>query len=458
MDTKKFFVRLFSENWHRLETIFVILVSTLVLSLYFLSDIKISEIDLYTLIFILFLCLLIFFVWLKFVIIPKNKTGHVGIVISIDSENEEERRVIESDLIRAMVSAFDDSKCHVKFKIIQLPPWHASRISDADAARIYLKKCRAHLLIYGIAKERVVNKKPSHFIKIRQIAAHAPIDISMSKSISDEMSSVMPGNILVDRENELIGLEITSLWIAEAAKYFIAIASMASQNFDLSESLLVDLKSSKFLARVDGSPAIPKLRQLVIFRLADVYFLKSRNAHNRWRKSRLISDLDETYLYIEKSYLTDQRYIYNYRLGKAIWHFCRQNNVNSAVIEIDKCRGSVDASWRYSLAFLESFNGNLDRAIDIYNKAFKRPAQPHVLFEVEEFITWVLGNNPEKYQLYFCLGLINMKGKHDKLLAIKDFQIFLEKCEANKHEKARRLVNQYVQQLKREIELGNDCE
>jgi len=146
---------------------------------------------------------------------------------------------------------------------------------------------------------------------------------------------------------------------------------------------------------------------------------------------------------------------YRYHLGKAIWHFARHRDLASALSEINKCRGSSDATWRYSAAFLESYRGDLTTASRIYEKAFTRPVDQLVPFEVEEFIQWVLQIEPDKVQLYYCLGLINLKMKHDLELALTDFRRFLEASEGMANfARARSEASQYIEQI--EARLGHD--
>ena len=69
---------------------------------------------------------------------------------------------------------------------------------------------------------------------------------------------------------------------------------------------------------------------------------------------------------------------------------------------------------------------------------------PEISFELEEFIDWALANEPDKYQLHFCLGLINLKLKNDALTATKDFERFLTKLETDKYPELKVLAQRYI--------------
>jgi tetratricopeptide (TPR) repeat protein len=366
------------------------------------------------------------------------------------------RQKIQSDFIGALQNVLDDSNDLVRFDFVVIPKWHAEKIVDSDMAAKYARKCRAHFLVFGSAKVRSLNGQEFHVLRLRQLVVHSPISTDMSKQFSKEMSDVFSGNINVSRENDLLGLEVTSVWLAEAAKYFIAVAAFVSGDLHLSQAFLENLRNSKHLAGgVKNIPGVAKLRQLVPLRLYDVYRSKARYAHAIWRTTREPNNLEEMNENIEK-YNKIIPESYEYLLMKAIWYFVIQRDVTNALSLLNTCRGFSDATWRYSVAFLEAYRGNMDDAIRLYEKAFTRPTNQSVPFEVEEFISWVLEIEQDKYQLYFLLGLLNMKAKGDLQRALGDFKTFLERSQGKQFTKAVGLGRKYVAQLEHDLDLIED--
>ena len=49
-----------------------------------------------------------------------------------------------------------------------------------------------------------------------------------------------------------------------------------------------------------------------------------------------------------------------------------------------------------------------------------------LLDDIIEFIYWVIEKEPDKCQLYYCLGLINFLSKNDYSRALQEFELFLE--------------------------------
>ena len=276
-----------------------------------------------------------------------------------------------------------------------------------------------------------MDRKNCFVFRMRQMMIHKIIPKKVSDQLAVELTEIFPARLTVDTEAQLVGLEIASNWMGEAAKYFVAVAAMISGDFALAENLLLDIRNSRFLARIRGEKGVARIRSRASERLCDIYKTQADRSHTQWRKTRDEDLMDKLNYYLEK-YRKIREKTYDWRLKKAIWYFVSQGDVNNAYQEIMKCRGNADGTWRYSLAFLEAYRGNLDQAVSAYNKAFTRPAPDGILFEVEEFICWALERNPEKYQLNFCLGYLNYKLKNDFDSAKADFERFIENEKAQK--------------------------
>ena len=443
-------IKLVIDYWHKPITIAVVFLTAFLCSLYFFSEIDINRVTIYGVILSVFVPSVIVAVWYLTTRVPRARKGRTGIVIAVSAEGDKERIRLQSDFIDVLRSALDDSNDLLRFDFVVLPKWHAEKILDSDAAEKYARKCRAHFLVFGNAKVRVLNGKESHVLRLRQLIVHKPISKDLSKLFSQEMSEVFSGNINVSRENDLVGLEVTSVWLAEAAKYFIAVAALVSGDLNLSQSLLERLRGSKHLAALKNIRGVAKLRQLIPQRLSDVYLNKARYAQTRWRTDRDPRILEEMNENIEK-YNKIVPKSYDYRLLKAIWYFVGSRDIISALSELYACRGQSDATWRYSAAFIEAYRGNIDDAVRLYEKAFTRPIERHVSFEVEEFISWILESEKDKHQLFFCLGLLNLKAKEDIQQALGDFRTFLSKSNGSDFPKAITLAHRYVAEIEHKL-------
>ena len=111
---------------------------------------------------------------------------------------------------------------------------------------------------------------------------------------------------------------------------------------------------------------------------------------------------------------------------RAMWYFIIGNNIAKAKAECVKAKDKKNASWKYNYAFLFAYEGNLDRAEKEYRQAIRGYIpDPGFIFEIIDFILWVLDNEPEKVQLHYCLGIIYYFAVDDKALTIHEFEKFI---------------------------------
>lgn len=440
------YIKKILESWHEPLAMVIALPLVFLLLLYFFSGVDFASVPLLNIAVYAVIVIIVFVAWHFFSRAPRARKNRIGIVLAISAETEEQRIRIQKDFVDALKTSLESSRDILRFDFITLPRWHAEKITDLDRATEYTRKCRAHLLIYGTAKVRPLNKKESHVLSLRQLIIHRPIRKESSKEFAQEMSDVFSGRLNIDRENDLIGLELASTWLAEAAKYFIGVAAFISGDLNLSKDVLEELRNSKNLAKLKGIPGVAKLRRLIPRRLADIYSARANHAHQKWRNTRSIGDLNDANANADEynRILPDT---YQYRLARALWLFVAKHDVVGAINLLGSCRGESDAVWRYSLAFLYAYQGRLDDSERQYKKAFTRPCEQSIFFEVEEFIEWVLGQEPDKFQLHYCIGLINLIAKGDRERAARDFEAFVAHPSAATYPAAFEQAKLYIQEI-----------
>lgn len=116
---------------------------------------------------------------------------------------------------------------------------------------------------------------------------------------------------------------------------------------------------------------------------------------------------------------------YDAHLVKAIYLFLKDRDIDGAKQEIRRARNERNVAWQYSEAFLTAYEGRLEEAHKTYKRAFKGIVLEETPLDVEEFIVDVLSREPEKVQLWYCLGMINYFLKGDLQAGQKDFSKFV---------------------------------
>lgn len=61
---------------------------------------------------------------------------------------------------------------------------------------------------------------------------------------------------------------------------------------------------------------------------------------------------------------------------------------------------------------------------------------------------WLLEEEPEKYQIYYCLGFMNWKAKGDSTQAVRDFEAFLSAGNEHEFTKERELTQEWIAEIR----------
>jgi tetratricopeptide (TPR) repeat protein len=138
---------------------------------------------------------------------------------------------------------------------------------------------------------------------------------------------------------------------------------------------------------------------------------------------------------------------YGVLLLKSVFLFVKHRDVKGAMSALKKCKGVSEGTWLYNLGFLHAYIGDLKRAIQRYRNAMDLPVEPQMIAQIEEFICWLLEEEPQKYQLHYCLGFINWKIKGDKTQAINDFRTFLSKANEKEFTVERELARKWISEI-----------
>jgi tetratricopeptide (TPR) repeat protein len=374
-------------------------------------------------VFFVILSLGLFFLWSKIRNIPKLDANKVGILIGISTENEEEEKKLKDNFID---NVRDQISSYGYFKLIVLRNYHTNKIlSERDRfSKEYLRKTGCVLIVFGKCINSMVDGKKHYILKLDATAKHKRIPIDRSKSFAIEMRKVLPSKTLIPFDNEFIGFEVASHIVEYAAIYIVGVASFYSDN------LLIALNTHKNLFnrlnKLEGELESEGKKNFLISQLKD---LTKKILHEE--AVRLVK-----YYYELKNLIEMEKYInlieevnvddYETHLLKSIFYFIKSRDIEKALKEIDLAENNTDFTWLYNKAFIVAYIGKLNEAFHFYKRAFKGYTQEHVVLQVESFIYDILEIEPHKYQLYYCLGLINYFKKEDFDLAKENLDLFIE--------------------------------
>ncbi len=377
--------------------------------------------------------------------LPKTRKGKVGFLISIAAGEETERKKIMEDFVTTLHELLKGGASGHSFQLIKVPEHIAEKIVDIDDAQRLRIKCRAHFVVYGRVRLRPVGGREEHLLHLEGIVAHKPISNVVSQKLSGEFAELLPRRVRIATENDVFSFAFTSEWINCVSKYIIGIAAACSGDLNYAEKLHNDVQ--QLLDGQDQSfPIFAKLKQRVPQRLAEINHARASIACNRWVKTRDPIDMEAVGQHLDRIpqfYAND----YGVLLLKSIFLFVKYRDVKGAIAALKKCKGVSEGTWQYNLGFLYAYINDLKRAIQRYRNAMDLPIEPQTVAQIEEFICWLLGEEPQKYQLHYCLGFINWKIKGDKTQAIKDFEAFLSQGNENEFTIERELAGKWIQEI-----------
>jgi len=392
-----------------------------------------------------FIVLISILIWFLFRRYPKNITNKIGIVIAIKTENKQEYIKLRSDLILEFKNILQHYGKENVFNIIELPEYYTKKINDRTSSIEALKRTRSHFIIYGVCKRRMEEGKENYFISTEARVVHKPIPIIVSEKLSREFAELFPRKVIFPVADEISGFEITSEWMAFVTKYIIGIAAFLSGCFDFSFDIFRKLHGELKSIAV-STPQIKKLKTRIPKRISESALALASRTYFMYRKTKDKKLLEKLKLFLDILSSIDPNN-YSAHLLRGIYFFLVEKDVQKAKREIKKSRNALDVTWRYSEAFLFAYEGNLNKTEKSYKKAFKAEVSPDVIFQTEEFIYDVLEIEPEKCQLWYCVGMINWKAKGDKILAKKYFEKFLECGDNNSFMEQKSKVKEYLKQL-----------
>lgn len=390
--------------------------------------------------------------WFKNQRFPKAPNNSIGFAIGLYVEDPSHQRQVENDFIETIRERLEQLQPSRPIKLVPIPPHHARKIKTIQEAERVLDKCNCMFLVWGLARYRNINGTSHFVIDLKSMVKHGFVDSNVSATLAVEMSELLPPRRAVSQSNDLSEFEVNAASVELAALYIIGVAALISGDpsyslevFENLQARLANTDETGFPPQIKGS--ITLLRIKTVINLGVIHLELARQCQLKWRDTRDFSYLENMYAQTVES----DKYIknsYNAAVLRALYYFVRDRNTKLARKEISKWKGQGDATWAFDEAFLYAYDGKLKDALRNYKIAFKKRTDSRALNEIEEFLEWVLSEEPNKHQLYFCLGIINYFGKGDLKTAKVDFERFINAtADSNKFENERSLAKSYISEI-----------
>lgn len=423
---------IFQRRWHRPVFLLTLLPLLALITFLAVSGFASRAVNLHGWIATILVPMLGLIAWLTLVQLPKVPKGRLGIAISLECDDDDHASRIGRDFIGTLRTSLQASGGSSGLSLVALPRWAVADINDAASASRYVRKVRAHFIYFGTVRLRTIRGKPTHIVHVEGLVLHGPTPLAVQQKLSEQMGEVIPRRLMVPLDNDALIFEATSAVFYLSARFIIGMAAYVSGAVGLAEGHLLYVERGVKNLGINV-PSLKSLGSNVARNLKSLYrdWLKHLiTSYTLSREDSFLKEADTISTKLLERAPRDQEAL----TAKAMCEVVLRGNISEARSLVLRCEPVDDPVRRYNLAFLAAFQGDLKQARSHYKLATEGAlSDVTVPIQCEEFIHLMLEKFPERYQLYYCLGIINFFAKQDWGGAVKDLKEFLDRCPENKY-------------------------
>lgn len=421
--------------------------------------------------------LIYFIVWHYFrKKLPRNKKGKIGLVLSIQSENDKQKIRIKNDFFEKLKELLKENNILESFDILFLNEYQTERVNKILMQHSELlnrcrkndyelsvedkkikenwqniaRKIRGNFWVWGNIKERLQGEN-KYFFNLEARVLHSPLPSNVNNPLKRAFDESWIKKISIDEKAESIGFEFTAELVFIGLNYVTGIAAYISNDpitaYKLHESLLNEL-NKKFPTL---PPNLNKIQKNIIKFLADECVLI---AHNYL----LQADKTNSKLFIDKifQYSKDN---YDGYLLKSVYLFSLENDPLKSIETCDiamKFSGN-NGTWRYNKAFLLLYLNRYPEALKLYSEIenINYKDEEMTLTQVIYFNENRIKSVPYDFRSNFVLGFVYLRKKNNPAHALEYFES-IEREYSNIHDLKDLIkrVKGYLIEIRRSIKIS----
>lgn len=449
----KVIIEFIRQRWYRKSTLLILVLFSIGILLWIFSGINLREIEQEEIWIGVTVLLVVVAIWLYSNLPPRASKSRIGFAVGIRTGDPEQQLKIKRDFIDALRALLYKSNYKYNFEFVEIPDRLLEKIDSLDAAQKILYELGCKFMIYGKARTTMLRGEMQHVLNLEGVVAHRPITNQVRKAFSKEFAQLLPRQLMISSEGDLFKFELTANWIDVVSKYIIGTAALLSGDFEYAQELFESLQTKLQDDQTEFYTAI-RIRDRLPKRLRDVYLIRISLCYENWKHTKDIKDIERMKPFLDAlDFIAPENA--DAKIFRSMWHFVVARDIANAKNECIKGKNKQNIAWRYNYAFLFAYEGNLDRAFKEYKQAFRGYySYPGFIFDIVDFILWALDREPDKAQLYFCLGLIYYYVIGDYSLALQDFERFLEFSQPDFYPSQRDEAHKLISTIRKDIEAG----
>jgi tetratricopeptide (TPR) repeat protein len=384
--------------------------------------------------------------------IPRVGKGRVGLLLALSPSRDAGQQELLQEFVKALKELVSGRHGRIRLQVLELADQHVKSIEQANELEEYVRYMTASgcvFLLYGGVTERRQKGQAHHVLRLNGMVRHAPLEDQIKNDFVKEFVALLPPLRAISKEDDLFAFTATGQQVGMVAEYIIGAAALMSGELDYADTLLDRVNAQ--LASVPRADALSvTLHRRVQRRRSNVAFSRALLLGKQFRDTRDVRFLNEAKPYLDRAIALDPKNAFPYA-SLAIYCFVVDRDLNKSFECLWKCRKLDDSAWRFGLAFLYAYTGNLDKAEKAYELAGRYNTRVDVVNEVEDFILWVLTQEPDKYPLHYCVALLNDTFKEDETQALRDYEEFLANAADGAFPRQQQKARQRVDALRERV-------
>lgn len=371
--------------------------------------------------------------------VAKSKKGILICINTFDDEDVESR--IIKDFVHPLKKSLKSNRLKEHVHLIHVPQRLAKTV-DCDTSAIELMcKLKASFIVYGDVKKHSGRDGEVFYIDLNGAVAHKSTHHTNKALLQREFAETLKTQkIKFLEEDSMPEFELTSSVTECSIMYITGMAAYISREFQIANDLY---DAALNCAQNSTSKSIKSIILKYPYRKAEILRDMAQDEYDGWLQSRDIQHIENISYYIN-SIDNKIRIELGLKDLEALVCFVQGESPDRCMGILNEGKRDNDV-WFYNFAFLLAYRGNLKGALKKYKEGLRLPHSCNpAIADIENFIEWVLSEEPEQYQLHFCLGFINSEVKGDMVSASADYHLFLDKCPERKYIAQRRFAKRKI--------------
>ena len=363
---------------------------------------------------------------------PKYKDTENAVLLIIKTHDPDDRKLVEKYFFTELKKRFQKTHA-LEMTVHILPVYQTERFFEKEESKEIglILNSNARIAYWGEGKTAKYNSQPVYSIDLEMLVTHDSLPSIYRNALQIEMKKAMLSlqKVIIPLDNNLSAFNELSTALGYAADYILGYSLLITKHVDEGEAIFEELSSN--IGNISKNiPTIAYLKNTVPLMLRAVYIVKAERCYSQYRATK-----EKKYLENMNDYINKQEVLNNmveaYYTQSALYEFCMNRDIKKAKRYIEVCyqKKFKGYAWRFDRVFLNIYknptNTNMVNAYRNYRTIIKNNPDWSIDNSVEEFVTDLVAEEPDKIQMYWLASML-ANGRGDYLLSMEYLDFFIQ--------------------------------